>query len=215
MRCEALRAGICLTTALITAAVADLGTELAENLGFLGGSVRDAQQEAVLPTLLVGLLFGALLAFCVAFARVPLEDPLLHCMRGSRERATDFAFALAGSALCTVAMEGYETRFGGFSPFDPRSVVCSHAAALLVTFVFVAPIVRGIVSAALRLAIDVGERATSAVVRFLCKICRDRALPALRILAFALHSLRIHATFADGACGLRAPPLISFGYFVT
>jgi hypothetical protein len=207
MRCAVVRAWTALTTALITAAVADAGTEFAENLGWLGGSVRDAQHQAVVPTLLIGLAIGAALAAFVAFARIAPRDPVLRCMSGWRARMTDLAIALAGSALFTIAMEGYETRFGGVSPFDPRSVVCSHAPALLLAFVFVAVIARGIVSGTLRLATRASELATSVLVEFLHKICGARvAQSAVHTSAFTLHVLHLPPAIADGACGLRAPP---------
>lgn len=207
MRSVVVRAGVSLTTALITAALADVGTEFAENLGWLGGSVRDAQQEAVVPTLLIGLAIGAALAGFVVFARIGPQDPLLRSMRGLWARTTDLAIALAGSALFTIVMEGYETRFGGVSPFDPRSVVCSHALALLVAFVLVAAVARGLVSAALRLAGHAGALATSAVVQFIHRIVRARTvLGAAHISAFTLHVVHLPPAIAEGACGFRAPP---------
>lgn len=217
MRCAAVRAGTLLTTALITAAVADMGTEFAENCGWLGGSLRDAQQQAVAPALLIGLAVGAALAAYVAFARIAPHDPLLRAMSGRRVRTMDLAAALAGSALCAIAMEGYETRFGGLSPFDPRSVLCSHAPALLAAFLLVAPLARGLVGAALRLAGHVGERAGSAIVQFLHRLSRARACPqAAQLCALTLHVPRLQPATAPGARGLRAPPRTALrSYFVT
>jgi hypothetical protein len=207
MRCAIVRAWTSLATALLTAAVADAGTEFAENLGWLGGSVRDAQHEAIVPALILGLAAGAALAAFVAFARIAPQDPLLRCMSGWRARTADLAIALGGSALCTIAMEGYETRFGGLSPFDPRSVVLSHAIPLLVAFVFVAAIVRVSIRAALRLASRAGELAASVLVEFLHKISRAQVAPgAVHTSAFTLRVLHLPPAIADGACGLRAPP---------
>jgi hypothetical protein len=217
MRCVVVRAGAWLTTALIAAALADAGTEFAENLGWLGGSLRDAQHEAVAPTLLIGLAIGAALAAFVAFARLAPHDPLLRSMRGFRELTADLAIALAGSALWTIAMEGYETRFGGVSPFDPRSVVCSHAPALLVAFVLVAPVVWGVVRNLLCLARRAGECATGAIVQFLRKISHASVPPGtVHTSAFALHVVHLLPAIADGVYGLRAPPHSTLsGYFVT
>src|ERR1700727_2350528 len=103
-----VRAWAALATALLAAAAADAGTELAENLGWLGTSIRDAHQESVLPTLLVGLAIGVALAAFVGFARIAPRDPLLRCLDGWRARAIDLSIALAGSTLCTIAMEGYD-----------------------------------------------------------------------------------------------------------
>lgn len=217
MRCLAVRAGAALTTALIAAGLADAWTEFTENLGWLGGSVRDVQHEAIAPVLLIGLAIGAALAAFVAFARIAPQDPLLRGMSGPRGVTTDLAIALAGSALCTIAMEGYETRFGGLSPFDPRSVVCSHAPALLVAFVVVAPIVFGIIRKALHLARHAGECATSVIVQFLRKILHDNvASGTIQTSAFTLHVVHLSPAIAGGLYGLRAPPRsILFGYSVT
>jgi hypothetical protein len=207
MRSLVVRAGTSLTTALITAALADAGSEFAENLGWLGGSVRDVQHEAIAPTILIGLAIGAALAAFVAFARITSRDPVVRGMSGLNALTTDLAIALAGSALCTIAMEGYETRFGGLSPFDPRSVVCSHAPALLIAFVVVAPIVCGIVGKTLCVARDAGDRATSVIGQFLRKISRA-AVPsgAIHTSAFTLHVVHLSPAIAGGVYGLRAPP---------
>jgi hypothetical protein len=207
MRYATIRAWTSLATALLTAAVADACTECAENLGWLGGSLRDAQHEAIAPALLLGIaLTAALLAF-VVFARIAPGDPLLRRMNGLRARTADLTCALVGSAACTIVMEGYETRFGGLSPFDPRSVVLSHALALLVAFVFVAAIVHCALRAALRLASHAGELAAGAIAEFLYKICRTTVAPgAVHTSAFTLHVLHLPPAIADGACGLRAPP---------
>jgi hypothetical protein len=214
MRCAIVRAWTSLATALLTAAVADAGTEFAENLGWLGGSVRDAQHEAVAPALILGLAAGAALAAFVAFARIGPQDPLLRHMSRLRARLTDLAIALAGSALFTIAMEGYETRFGGLSPFDPRSVVLSHAVPLVVAFVFVAVLVHRAMRAALRLAGHAGELAAGALVEFLHKMLRAAVAPgAVHDSAFTLHVLHLPPAIADGACGLRAPPRSTPSYY--
>jgi hypothetical protein len=207
MRYAMVRAWTSLATALLTAAIADAGTEYAQNLGWLGGGLHDTQHEAVAPTLLLGLAIGAALAAFVAFARIAPYDPLLRRMNGLGARAMDLGCALAGSALCTIAMEGYETRFGGLSPFDPRSVVLSHALALLVAFVVVAAVLHRALRAALALASQAGELAAGALVEFLHKICRAAVAPgAVHTSAFTLHVLHLPPAIADGACGLRAPP---------
>jgi hypothetical protein len=207
MRCAIVRAWTVLTTALFTAAVADACTEFAENLGWLGGSERDVSQQAIGPTLLIAAVVGTVLAGFVAFAKIAPQDKVLRCMDGWRARATDLGTALAGSALCAIAMEGYETRFGGLSPFDPRSVVMSHAFALLVAFVVVAVIARRIVGALLALASIAGELAGDALVEFLHRIARAH-VPAAAVhrSAFTLVVLHPPPAIAYGACGLRAPP---------
>lgn len=207
MRCAIVRAWTVLTTALFTAAVADAWTEFAENLGWLGGSERDVAQQAIGPTLLIAAVVGAALAGFIAFSKIAPRDSLLRCMRGVRATAVDLSSALVLSAIFSIAMEGYETRFGGLSPFDPRSVVMSHGLALLVAFVFVAAIVRSIVRATLRLASQAGELATGVLVQFLHKISRGHVAPgAAHRSAFTLVVLHLPPAIAYGACGLRAPP---------
>lgn len=207
MRCAIVRAWTSLATALLTAALADAATEFAENLGWLGGSVRDGQHEAVAPTLLIGLAIGAGLAAFVVFARIAPQDRLHRCMRGGGALTADLAIALCGSALCVIAMEGYETRFGGLSPFDPRSVVLSHALPLLVAFLLVAIVVHCFLRIGLRIAGRVGQLAESVLVEFLHGISRGRVAPgAVHTSAFTLHVLHLAPAIAVGACGLRAPP---------
>jgi len=196
-----------LATALLTAAIADATTEFAVNLGWLGGSLHDNQHEAVVPTLLFGVAVGAALLTYIVFARVTPRDPLLRRLGALRARASNLGCALAGSALCTVAMEGYETGFGGLSPFDPRSVILSHALALVIAFVLVAAIVNRVLRAALALASHAGELATGALVQFFHKLRRPQVAPgAVYSSAFTLHVLHLPPAIADGACGLRAPP---------
>ena len=167
--------------------------------------------------LLVVLVVVGALAVYAAFARIAPRDQLFRCAGRLRARATDLAAALAGSALCTVAREGYETRFGGLSPFDPRSVVCSHALALLVAFVVVAPIVWAVISEALRFARHAGECATSVIAQFLRKISHASVVPGVaHTSAFTLRVVHLSPAIADGVYGLRAPPhSILFGYSVT
>lgn len=207
MRSAIVRAWTSLATALLTAALADAGTEFAENYGWLGGSVHDAQQQAILPTLVFGLALAAALAVFVAFARIAPQDPLRRCTSAWRSRAADLAIALAGSALCTIAMEGYETRFGGFSPYDPRSVVLSHTLPLLLAFVLVAVLVHRGLHIALRVAGGAGRLAAGMLVEFLHKVLRAGVTPgAVHCSAFTLRVLHLTPAIAGGACGLRAPP---------
>jgi hypothetical protein len=217
MRVAIVRLWTSVAVAVVTGAVADAGTEFAENLGWLGGSVRDAQHQAVMPTLLIGLAIGAALAAFVAFAGIAPRDPLFRYMSGWRAPAIDLAVALAGSELCAIAMEGYETRFGGLSPFDPRSVLCAHAPALLIAFVLIAAIARGITKVTLEAARRAGELATNAVVEFLHRAPRARVAAAIvHTSAYMLRVAHLPAAVDEGVLGFRAPPrsLLS-GYFVT
>jgi hypothetical protein len=207
VRSAIVRAWTAVATALLTAAVADGWTECAENLGWLGGSARDIQQQSVEPVFLLGIIVAGALAVFVAFAKIASQDPLLRCAHRLRARATDLALALAGSAVLTIAMEGYETRFGGLSPFDPRSVILSHTLPLLVAFVLVAVVVQRGLRCALHIAKQAGQLAASTLVEFLYKVTRPAVgQRAVHASVFALRVLHLPPAIADGACGLRAPP---------
>ena len=67
-------------------------------------------------------------------------------------------------------MEGYETRFGGLSPFDPRSVVLSHALPLVLTFVVMGAIVHYALRGAIRTASRASGRVAEVFVEFLRKL---------------------------------------------
>jgi hypothetical protein len=157
--------------------------------------------------LLLGAAVALSLILFVLFARISPRDPLLLRMNDLRVRLLDIAYAFCGGVLCVVAMEGYETRFGGLSPFDPRSVVLSHTLALVVAFLVVGTIVQG----ALRVAIGIASRASSDVAEFLAEFLRKllRAVPPARAVALSAFQLYVpHVPFgiAAGSRGLRAPP---------
>jgi len=208
MRYATVRAWTSLATALLTAAIADAGIEFAANLGWLGGSFRDDQHEAIAPTLLLGTVVAAALIAFIVFARVAPGDPLLRRLNTFRVRATDLACALLGSAVCTIAMEGYETRFGGLSPFDARSVILSHALALAITFVVVAAVIHYVLRRALALASQARELAAGVLGVFFHKLFRTRVARGATYTSsvFTLSVLHLPPAIADGACGLRAPP---------
>lgn len=207
MRSWIVRLGASVATALLAAASADAATEVAENLGWLGGSARDGHQEAILPVLLLGV--AVVLALCgyVACARLSIEDRSV--LEGShvRARILELSCALAGSVLCVIAMEGYETRFGGFSPFDAQSVVLAHAPALLAAFGIAAAVVRSAIREMLFAAERAGERAVETLVRFVRNLLHAKTSPpASRASTYALSVLRLPNPLGAGSCGLRAPP---------
>jgi hypothetical protein len=206
MRFALVRTWAVVATAILAGAAADAVTEFAENNGWLGGMLRDGQHEAILPALLLGALVAVSLTLFVLFARISPRDPLLSRMSGLRTRLADIAAAFSVSVLCVIAMEGYETRFGGVSPFDPRSVVLSHALALAVAFVLTGTILH----CALRAAIRTASRA-SIVVEYLAQFLRKlrqfaAAAPSIALSAFELHVVRVPLETAYGSSGLRAPP---------
>lgn len=206
MRFALIRGWAVAATAILAAAIADAGTEFAQNSGWLGGTLRDNQHESILPALLLGVAVALSLTLFVLFAKISPRDPLLR-MSDIRRRLTDVALAFCGSVVCIVVMEGYETRFGGLSPFDPRSVVVSHAFALAMAFLLMGAIVH----CALRSAVRSASRASGLVVGFLVEFLRKVAAivapprsPALS--AYRLQVAHVPPGLARGSRGFRAPP---------
>jgi hypothetical protein len=207
MRFALVRGWAVAATAILAAAVADAATEFAENSGWLGGALRDNQHESIVPALLLGLAIAFSLALYVLLARVSPRDPLLLRLNELQTRLVDVAVAFCGSTLCVVAMEGYETRFGGLSPFDPRSVVLSHAPALLVAFVVTAVAVYAGLAVAVRTAARASVAVAAFLVAFLRKFVAGVAPPrALALPAFRLRAAYVPLAIAHASRGLRAPP---------
>lgn len=194
-------------TALLAAASADLTTEFAENLGWLGGRARDGHQETILPVALIGIAIALSLAAYVACARMSGRDLRLLQSGGIRAQIVGTACALIGSTLCTIAMEGYETRFGGLSPFDAQSVVVTHAPALLAAFAIVAVAIQSAMRELLRAAERAGEIAARTFVRFSRKLLCSASAPLVSH-AYAIASSVLHRTnpVAGAGSALRAPP---------
>jgi hypothetical protein len=192
--------------AMLAAATADAGTELAENSGWLGGAVRDNQHEAILPALVIGAAMALSLLGSVLFARISPRDELLRLAK-LRTRFNDIAVAFCGSVFCIVAMEAYETRFGGVAPFDPRSVVLSHTLALLAASLLMVAVVHW----ALRVAIGVARRASIAVAGFIVEFLGRRPHVAAAhhttvLSAFERFVRHVPLGIARGSRGFRAPP---------
>jgi hypothetical protein len=207
MRFRVVRGWAVLAAAILAASTADAGTEFAENGGWLGGALRDNQHEAILPALVLGAALALGLTLFVLLARISPRDPLLMRLNDCRSRLFDIACAFCGSMLCVIVMEGYETQFGGVSPFDPRSVVLSHAVPLVVAFV----VAGAIVHCVLRAAIGVAGRASNIVVEFLVEFMRKllRSVTprrAVTLSAFQLYVSHLPPGIAAGLRGLRAPP---------
>jgi len=207
MRFALVRGWAVVATAILAAAAADAGTEFAENSGWLAGALRDNQHEAILPALVLGAAVTLSLVVFVLFARISPCDPLLSRVTDHRIRLAEIAIAFCGSMLCVVAMEGYETRFGGVSPFDPRSVVLSHTLALIVAFA----IAGALVHYALRSAIRAAGRASGAAFEFLVEFLRkfQRAVAqsgAVALSAFQLFVPHVPPGIVAGSRGFRAPP---------
>lgn len=191
-------------TALISAALGDAVTERAENAGWLGGSVRDLQHQAVLPTLVAGLVSALALIVVVMFVRTAVESATRQTLG---ERWMALLYALCAAIVVSVLMEGYETRFGGVSPFDARSVVVSHAPALLIACIAVAAALQLALGAAIRLAWRAGDAVAGVLGAFFCRAVRANAsLAAAYDSAFIAWVLRVPIGRGGRGWGLRAPP---------
>jgi hypothetical protein len=193
--------------AILAAAIADAATEFAANSGWIGAGLRDNDHQAVVPALLVGAAVALCLLVSVLCSRLSPRDPLSLRMAALGTRLADVACAFCGSVLCIVAMEGYETRFGGLSPFDPRSVVIAHAPALIVAFLLAGALVHYALRAAVRVAGRAGIAVAEFVEHFLERRLGSAApLRAARISAFVLYVVHVPSWLARGSCGFRAPP---------
>ena len=207
MRFALVRGWAVVAAAILTGALADAATEFAENGHWLAGGVRDDQHQAVLPALAIGALIALGLLLFVLLARISPRDPLLTRMNRVHKRFVDIAAALCGSALCVVAMEAYETRFGGLSPFDPRSVILSHTFALVVAFAIVGILLHCILGSAIRAASRAGTVFTGFIVAFLRKHVHAATSPRpVSLSIFDLFVTHIPLDVAAGSRGLRAPP---------
>jgi hypothetical protein len=124
----------------------------------------------------------------------------------ARARAVDAIAAFAVSCVTVLAVEGYETHFGGLAPFDASSVVIAHAPILVVSFLTIAIAARMMLGAAIRFAACGGVLAVALLASFL-RISRSR-------LTTPKHAAMPHP---DTSCshvapeiiksrGLRAPP---------
>lgn len=206
MRFAVIRIWSWLATVLLAASLGDACTEFTANVGLLGGTLRDTHHEAVMPTLIAGLATVVALVFTVIFTRIARVELLANESQRVRDWCTSFACSLCGSVLVTILMEGYETGFGGVSPFDPRSVVLGHAPALLIACVAAIAGVRIALYGALRLAWRAGGVAAEALAHFLRRTTRAVALGVAKTSAFTLKVLLLPVAFAGSGSGLRAPP---------
>ena len=135
MRYALVRIWAVLTIGLLAGALGDVGTEFSATFGWLGGTTRDVDQQGVLPVFAITVMLALGLAAYVVGSRVAPGDPLVRRLDDVRARAVDAIAAFAGSCATVVAIEGYETHFGGLAPFDAHSVVVAHAPILVLSFV--------------------------------------------------------------------------------
>lgn len=208
MRYALVRIWAVLTIGLLAGALGDVGTELFANFGWLGGAVRDADQQGVLPVFAIAVMLALGLAAYVAGSRIAPGDPLVRRLDDVRARALDAIVAFAGSCATVVAIEGYETHFGGRAPFDAHSVVAAHAPILVLSFVAIAIAARMMLGAAIRCAARSGALVAALFTSFL-QI--SRSLPSTSKRATQPHPATSGSHVAPEIVksrGRRAPPLM-------
>jgi hypothetical protein len=206
MRYTLLRIWAVLTVGLLAGALGDAGTEFVALLGWLGGAARDVDHQGILPVLGITLALALGLAAYIIGSRIAPGDPLVRRLDDGRARAVDAIAAFAVSCVTVVAVEGYETHFGGLAPFDANSVVVAHAPILVLSFLTIAVAARMMLGAAIRCAARSGALVAALVISFL-RI--SRALHTACKHAAMLHPEvgRSHvASEIVKSRGLRAPP---------
>ncbi|HEY1654234.1 MAG TPA: hypothetical protein VGF86_03885 [Candidatus Tumulicola sp.] len=193
--------------ATIAGALSDGLAEYAENLGWLGGIARDHAQEAVVPTVAIGLVAAALLTVYVAFARSATLEAASWRFRSFSSKLLDSLGGLCASAGVVVAMEAYETSFGAPLPFSSHSIIVGHGALLLAIFAVISIAIRSLLQALVTVAATACERVARAIAAFLrahAPVCRA----ALALPAFTPCAVRLQSAVGISACGLRAPPIL-------
>jgi hypothetical protein len=206
MRYTLVRIWAVITIGLLAGVLADAGTEFSALFGWLGGRTQDVNQQGVLPALAITLVVAVSLIAYIVGSRIAPSDPLVRKLDDARARAVDAVAAFAGACATVVAIEGYETHFGGLAPFDANSVVIAHAPILVLAFLTIAVAARMMLGAAIRVAARTGTLAATLITSFL-RISRTHA-------ATPKHATMPHP---DTSCshvapeivksrGLRAPP---------
>ncbi|MGC2131539.1 MAG: hypothetical protein WA629_15750 [Candidatus Aquilonibacter sp.] len=192
---------------LLSGVLGDAGTELFGTLGWLGRGALDSDHQGLLPTSIAALICALGLGLYVIGSRIAPSDPLLRELDDRYARALDACTAFAASWLTVIAIEGYETRFGGVAPFDAGSTIVAHAPALLVSFLAIAIVARALLGAAIRWTARSGAAAVALLIAFLRKQRAAIAAPKHCAALFpdAIHSHDVPELIS--ACGPRAPPL--------
>ncbi|MFY9718103.1 MAG: hypothetical protein WAK16_00535 [Candidatus Cybelea sp.] len=206
MRYTLVRIWAVLTVGLLAGVLGDAGTEFCAMFGWLGGTTRDVDHQGILPALAITLALALGLAAYIIGSRIAPGDPLVRRLDDGCARTVDAIAAFAGSCLTVLAIEGYETHFGGLAPFDANSIVIAHAPVLIVTFLTIAVAARIMLGAAIRCA---ASSAVLAAVLFTSFLRISRSLPAT-----PKHATRPHPEMSGShvapeilkSRGLRAPP---------
>jgi len=119
------------------------------------------------------------------------------------------AATLLVTFLAVLLMEGYETRFGGYAPFDAHSVLVAHAPFVLAAYALTTLLMKRIVYVCLGITVAAGHAAAAALISFIC-VDRSRVAKSRGEIALWGQPSLYHATdLAYGIHGFRAPPAIA------
>ena len=206
MRYRLVRIWAAVTIGLLAGVLGDAGTEFSAMFGWLGGTTRDVNHQGVLPAFAIGLTLALGLAAYIIGSRIAPADPLLRRLDDARARALDAIAAFAGSCVTVVAMEAYETHFGGLAPFNANSVVIEHAPILVLSFVTIAVAARAMLGAAIRCAARSGALAAALLTSFLRIPRSHSATPKHATMPHPGMSCSHVAPEIIRSRGLRAPP---------
>jgi hypothetical protein len=206
MRYALVRIWAALTIGLLAGALGDAGTEFSATFGWLGGTTPDVDHQGVFPALAIALALAFGLAAYIVGSRIAPSDPLVRRLDDLRARAVDAIAAFAGGCVTVVAVEGYETHFGGLAPVDANSVILAHAPILLLSFVTIAVAARMMLGAAICCAARSRVLAAEALTSFL-QISRSHlATPKHATMPHLEMSCSHVAPEIVKSRGLRAPP---------
>lgn len=206
MRYALVRIWAVLTVGLLAGVLGDAGTELCGVLGWLGGATRDVDHQGLLPALAITLTLAFGLAAYVVGSRIAPSDPLLRRLDDAGARVVDAIGAFVVSGVTVVAIEYYETHFGGLAPFDARSVVIAHAPILVLSFLTIAVGARMTLGAAIRFAARTGAAAAALLTSFLRVLRSYAATPKHATVRHPETSCSRVVSEIVNSRGLRAPP---------
>jgi hypothetical protein len=206
MRYTLVRIWAVVAIGILAGVLADAGTEFSALLGWLGGRMQDVDQQGVLPALAITLTLAVSLVAYIIGSRIAPSDPLVRKLDDARARTVDAVAAFAGACVTVVAIEGYETHFGGLAPFDASSVVVAHAPILVAAFLTIAVGARMMLGAAIRFAARGGTLAAALVASFLRFVRADAATPKHATMPHPDTSCSHVAPKIVKSRGLRAPP---------
>jgi hypothetical protein len=206
MRYTLVRIWAVLIVGLLAGILGDAGTEFCAGFGWLGGMTRDVDHQAILPAFAIALTLALSLATYVIGSRIAPDDPLVRRLDEVGARAVDAIAAFACSCATVLAMEGYETHFGGLAPFDANSVIVAHAPILALSFLTIAVAARMILGMAIRCAARSRVLAAALLTSFLRISCSHGATPKHATMSRPDSSCSHVAPQLVKSRGLRAPP---------